>query len=213
MAQVITKKFKLFDGTIGRDSPDRIKFTLKDFEKIHYGELRINIGSSGSSPIPLTSWKITKFVLNGATFFPSSPTNSVNIIHQSRVTCPEHKGCLGQHLNVTENILDIFHDSPLGSGSFLVPDIVMDVQLNVAGDVQTNPVTLLAGQGKDFEIGLDKTFKDAGTALSRATIPTIIILAIIAVIVIVIAYLVFKASNTVKDVTDASKEVQEGVSE
>ncbi len=43
MVKLIRKKIEIFDQKIGKDSPDRVKFTLKKFSKIHYAELNESI--------------------------------------------------------------------------------------------------------------------------------------------------------------------------
>lgn len=207
MVQLIRKTIKLFDGRIGRDSPDRIKFVLKEFGLIHFAELKINLGAKEG--IPLFQWKLTKLDLNGSIFHPSGGIQSVNQVHQSRATCPTHVNCLGQHLNTGENTLFIFHDSPLGSGTPLVSDIFMSVELLVVGEPEINPVKILGNSGTELQIAGDKAIDDFKTFIDRNTIPAIIILIVLAIIVIGVSYILFRTGGIVSDVTQAGGELKD----
>jgi len=209
--KLIRKKIEIFDQKIGKDSPDRFKFTLKEFSKIEYAELRIQIGADKPSGIPLTSWKITKFILNDFTFFPSSPTNSVNIVHQSTRTCPAHERCLGQHLNTGENILLLFHDSPFfaGIGEIFTPDITARGELLVVGEQEINPVILITGGAIDVEHPLEEAEKKL-EKLYKDNLPLAIFLSIIIVIIVVaIAFIIFRVGGGSAGVANqATQDVQ-----
>ena len=204
---IIQKTFKIFDGRVGRDSPDRIKFTLKEFGKIHYAELKINLGAKEG--IPLFQWKLTKLVLNGFTFHPSGGIQSVNIVHQSKTACGNLNGCLPPLLKAGENVLFVHHDSPFGSGTPLVPDIFMDANLLVVGEPEINPIKILGNSGTDLQIGADKVIDDFKTFIDKNTIPTIIILIVLAIIIIGTAYILFKTGGIVSDVQQGTSDVKE----
>ena len=205
MAKLIRKTIEIFDQKFGRDSPDRFKFTLKDFGKIHYAEIRIQLAADTPSIIPLISWKMTKLRLNGRTFFPSDPVNSVNIVHQSKETC-NITGCVDPHLNLGENELLIFHDSPIGTAIFL-PDINAHGDLHIVGEPQENPVILLAGGGKDIELGVEKINEDFNKLVEKNTPLAIVILILITAIVIAIAYIMFRGGGIASDLKGASDNV------
>ena len=198
MVKLIRKTIEIFDQKIGRDSPDRFKFTLKDFSKIHYGELRIQLAADTPSIIPLTSWRMTKLRLNGRTFFPSDPVNSVNIVHQSKDTC-NIVGCVDPHLNLGENELLVFHESPLGTAIFL-PDINARGEINLVGEPQENPVILAAGGAKDIELGFEKINQDFNTLVTRNTPLAIAVLVLVTVIVLGIAFILFRSGGIISDV-------------
>ena len=208
--KLIRKKIEIFDRKIGKDSPDRFKFTLKEFSKIHYAELRIQIGADKPSGVPLTSWKITKFILNNFTFYPSSPTNSINIVHQSTKTCPDHEKCLGQHLNLNENILMLFHDSPFfaGIGEIFTPDISARGELLVVGEQQINPVIIVGTGFIDVEHKFENMERDF-VKLYKDNLPMAIFLSVIIVIIVIaIALIVFRVGGITSDARQATENVQ-----
>ena len=207
--KLIRQKIEIFDQKIGKDSPDKVKFALKQFSEIHYAELRIQLATNAPSPLPLSSFKLTKLVLNNFTFYPSDPINSINIVHQSKTTCPTHPKCLGQHLNLGENVLFIHHDAPLlaGLGETFVSDVHAMGQLLVVGVQQINPVIIVGGGLIDTEIKLEKMQEDFGVLVKRNTPFAIFLIIAIVIIVIAIAYIVFKASGAIgasKQVIDTS---------
>ncbi len=212
--KLIRKKYEIFDQKIGKDSPDRFKFTTKEFSKIHYAELRIQIGANKPSGIPLVSWKLTKFILNNFTFFPSSPTNSVNVVHTSTLTCPDHKNCVGQHLkaNGGENIILVFHDAPFfaGLGETFTPDISMHGELLVVGEQQINPVVILGSGVTDFENNLEKIADDFGTLYKRNLPLAIFITIVILIIVVAVAYILFRVGGVTHDVATTSQAATHG---
>lgn len=211
--KLIRKKFEIFDQKIGKDSPDRFKFTLKEFSKIHFAELRIQIGANKPSGIPLVSWKLTKFILNNFTFYPSGPTNSVNIVHTSKLTCTDHRNCVGQHLATGENIILVFHDAPFfaGLGETFTPDISMRGELLVVGEPEINPLVIIPTLGVDFENNLEKIADDFGVLFKRNLPLAIFITIVIVIIVVAVAYIVFRVGGGVAgNVQQVSNEAQNG---
>lgn len=205
---IIQRKVKILDSTTGKN-PIIVRFSLPEFRKIQYGELHVNIGGSEEF-FGLNQFKLKRFVLNGNTFFPSSPVNSINVVHN--ILFGDFTGGIKptitkNSLQVTDNRLEIHYEAPFGTGT-ISPEAPIDATLILVGESEDNPVNRVSSGINDFVNQVTNLGDRTQTGIEKATLPTIIIIIAIIIALIVIAFIALKFAETSGNV----KETQQGVS-